>query len=143
FGERWGRHWLDVARYAESHGFTIDGARSIWKYREWVIDAFNDNMPFDRFTVEQLAGDLLLAQRSTTAPKAVPPNSTERTNALSSSSPFEGGDGGDSPSNALASLDDRLGALIATGFHRNTLINQEGGTDAEPFRVESIVDRVN
>ncbi|MBW3542588.1 MAG: DUF1549 domain-containing protein, partial [Planctomycetes bacterium] len=50
FGERWGRHWLDAARYADSNGFTIDGPRSIWKYRDWVIEAFNRDLPFDRFT---------------------------------------------------------------------------------------------
>src|SRR5262249_55824300 len=59
FGERWGRHWLDQARYADSNGYSIDAPRSIWKYRDWVIDAMNQDMPFDRFTIEQLAGDLL------------------------------------------------------------------------------------
>ena len=59
FGEHMARYWLDGARYADSHGYHIDSTRSIWKYREWVIDAFNQNMPFDQFTVEQLAGDLL------------------------------------------------------------------------------------
>jgi len=99
YGERWGRHWLDAARYADSNGFNIDAPRSIWKYRDWVIDALNRDLPFDRFTIEQLAGDLL-------------PKATQQ-------------------------------QLIATGFHRNTLINQEGGIDVEQFRVESIVDRVN
>ncbi|MEC9009690.1 MAG: PSD1 and planctomycete cytochrome C domain-containing protein [Planctomycetota bacterium] len=99
YGERWGRHWLDLARYADSDGFTIDGARSIWKYRDWVIDAINANMAFDRFSTEQLAGDLI--------PKS------------------------------------RLDQLVATGFHRNTLINQEGGTDDEQFRVDAVVDRIN
>lgn len=99
YGERWARHWLDVARYADSNGFTIDGPRSIWKYRDWVINAINQNMPFDQFVKEQLAGDLL-------------PNPT-------------------------------TAQLIATGFHRNTLINQEGGTNPEQFRVEAVVDRVN
>ena len=99
YGERWGRHWLDIARYADSNGFTIDGARSIWPYRDWVIKAINDDLPFDQFVIEQLAGDLL--------PK---PTSDQ---------------------------------IVATGFHRNTLINQEGGTDKEQFRVESVVDRVN
>ena len=98
YGERWGRHWLDMARYADSNGYTVDGARSIWKYRDWVVDALNRDLPFDRFAVEQLAGDLL------------PGATTDQ--------------------------------LIATGFHRNTLINQEGGTDAEQFRVDSIYDRV-
>ncbi len=99
FGERWGRHWLDIARYADSNGYTIDGARSIWKYRDWVLDAVNSDLPFDQFTVEQLAGDLL-------------PNPQ--------------------PSQ-----------VVATGFHRNTLINQEGGTDQEQFRVEAVADRVS
>jgi hypothetical protein len=99
YGERWGRHWLDIAHYADSNGYTIDGARSIWKYRDWVIDSLNDDLPFDRFTVEQLAGDLLVGARPD--------------------------------------------QLIATGFHRNTLVNEEGGTDPEQFRVEAVVDRVN
>jgi len=98
-GERWGRHWLDVARYADTNGYSIDGPRSIWKYRDWVIDAVNRDLPFDRFTIEQLAGDLL-------------PNATTE-------------------------------QKIATGFHRNTQINQEGGIDLEQFRVEGVVDRVN
>jgi hypothetical protein len=59
FGEQMARYWLDGARYADSHGYHIDSTRDIWKYREWVIDAFNQNMPFDQFTVEQIAGDLL------------------------------------------------------------------------------------
>ncbi len=98
YGERWGRHWLDVARYADSNGYSIDAPREIWKYRDWVIDAFNRDMPFDQFVIEQVAGDML-------------PNAT---------------------------LDQR----IATGFHRNTPINQEGGIDKEQFRVESVADRV-
>jgi mono/diheme cytochrome c family protein len=99
YGERWGRHWLDLARYADSNGYTRDFGRQIWKYREWVIEAINANMPFDQFTIEQIAGDML-------------PEATEQ-------------------------------QLVATGFHRNTLINEEGGTDAEQFRVEAVVDRVN
>ncbi len=99
YGERWGRYWLDQARYADSHGYTIDGDRVMWPYRDWVIRAVNDDMPFDRFTIEQLAGDLL-------------PNPSKP-------------------------------QLVATGFHRNTLINQEGGTDNEQFRNEEVVDRVN
>jgi hypothetical protein len=99
YGERWARHWLDLARYADSNGYSIDAPRSIWKYRDWVIDAFNKDMPFDRFVTEQLAGDLL-------------PNATVQ-------------------------------QQVATGFHRNTPFNEEGGIDLEQFRVESIVDRVN
>jgi hypothetical protein len=99
YGERWARHWLDLARYADSNGFTRDFARSIWKYRDWVIDSVYHDRPFDQFVVEQIAGDML-------------PDAT---------------------------VDQR----IATGFHRNTLFNEEGGTDPEQFRVESVVDRVN
>jgi mono/diheme cytochrome c family protein len=99
YGERWGRHWLDLARYADSNGYSIDSPRSIWKYRDWVIDAINKDMPFDRFTIEQIAGDML-------------PNAT-------------------------------LAQKTATGFHRNTQINEEGGIDLEQFRIDSIVDRVN
>ncbi len=98
YGERWGRVWLDVARYADSNGYSIDAPRSIWKYRDWVISAFNRDLPYDQFVIEQLAGDLLPG----------------------------------------ATLEQR----IATGFHRNTQINQEGGIDKEQFRIESIFDRV-
>lgn len=98
YGERWGRWWLDQARYADSNGYSIDAPRSIWKFRDWVVKAFNNNMPFDQFTVEQLAGDLL-------------PGATQS-------------------------------QKIATGFHRNTQINQEGGIDKEQFRVDSVFDRV-
>jgi hypothetical protein len=98
YGERWGRHWLDQARYADSNGYTIDGERVMWPYRDWVIQALNQDKPFDRFTVEQLAGDLL-------------PNPTKS-------------------------------HLVATGFHRNTVINEEGGVDPEQARVEQVMDRV-
>lgn len=99
YGERWGRIWLDSARYADSNGFEKDAARSIWPYRDWVIQAFNKDMPFDRFTIEQLAGDLL-------------PNAT-----------FE--------------------QRIATGFLRNSMMNQEGGIEPEQFRVEALTDRMD
>ena len=99
YGERWGRHWLDQARYADSNGYAIDAPREMWPYRDWVIEALNRDQPFDQFTIDQLAGDLL-AQ----------PTKHQ---------------------------------LIATGFHRNTLINQEGGTDREQFRVEAAMDRAN
>ena len=59
YGEHAARYWLDAARYADSHGYHIDSERSMWKYRDWVINAYNKNMPFDQFTTEQLAGDLL------------------------------------------------------------------------------------
>ncbi|MCB1122990.1 MAG: DUF1553 domain-containing protein, partial [Verrucomicrobiae bacterium] len=59
FGERWAQPWLDLARYADTKGYEKDGTRTVWPYRDWVIDALNDNMPFDQFTIEQIAGDLL------------------------------------------------------------------------------------
>src|SRR5205823_3496214 len=59
FGERMAERWLDAARYADSHGYQTDGERQMWRWRDWVIDAFNQNMPFDRFTIEQIAGDML------------------------------------------------------------------------------------
>ncbi|MCS1411370.1 MAG: hypothetical protein M2R45_04570 [Verrucomicrobia subdivision 3 bacterium] len=99
FGERWARVWLDLARYADSAGYADDPPRTIWGYRDYVIRALNDNMPFDQFTVEQLAGDLL-------------PNPT-------------------------------TSQLVATAFHRNTMTNNEGGTNDEQFRNEAIIDRVN
>ena len=59
FGEHWARMWLDLARYADSAGYADDRPRTIWAYRDYVIRAFNDNLPFDQFSIEQLAGDLL------------------------------------------------------------------------------------
>ncbi len=99
FGERQARPWLDQARYADTNGYEKDGIRSIWAYRDWVIRAFNRDLPFDQFTIEQIAGDLL------------PGVTTEE--------------------------------RIATGFHRNTIVNAEGGVDDEEFRVAAVVDRVN
>jgi hypothetical protein len=99
YGERWARWWLDLARYADTNGFEKDRPRSIWPYRDWVIQAFNQDMPFDRFTIEQMAGDML--------PEAA------------------------------------TSQIVATGFHRNTMTNEEGGIDVEQFRFESIVDRVH
>jgi mono/diheme cytochrome c family protein len=99
FGEAWARVWLDLARYADSQGYAEDRPRVIWPFRDWVIQALNQNMPFDQFTVEQLAGDLL-------------PDPTDE-------------------------------KLRATGFHRNTLTNTEGGTDDEEFRNAAVVDRVS
>jgi len=99
FGERWARVWLDLARYADSSGYADDPARTIWAFRDYVIRSLNDNKPFDQFTIEQIAGDLL-----------------------------------DNPSQEQ---------LIATAFHRNTLTNNEGGTNDEEFRNVAVVDRVN
>ncbi|MEJ7618691.1 MAG: PSD1 and planctomycete cytochrome C domain-containing protein [Pyrinomonadaceae bacterium] len=99
YGERWGRHWLDAARYADTNGFEKDDTRSIWPYRDWVINAVNRDLPFDQFTVEQLAGDLL--------PKPT------------------------------------LEQRVATGFLRNSMLNEEGAVDPEQFRVEGLIDRVD
>ncbi|PIB37984.1 PSD1 and planctomycete cytochrome C domain-containing protein [Maribacter sp. 4G9] len=99
FGEKWASWWLDLARYADTKGYEKDNGRTMWRYRDWVIDAFNKDMPYDQFTIEQLAGDLL--------------------------------------------PDPSVDQLIATAFHRNTMNNDEGGTDDEEFRVAAVMDRVN
>lgn len=99
YGERWGRVWLDAARYADSDGFEKDKPRFVWFYRDWVIRALNADMPYDQFIIKQLAGDLL-------------PDATQ---------------------------DDR----VATGFLRNSMINEEGGVDPEQFRMEAMFDRMD
>lgn len=99
YGEHWARMWLDLARYADTKGYEKDRPRTIWRYRDWVIEALNRDLPFDQFTIEQLAGDLL------------PEPTTDQ--------------------------------LIATAFHRNTMVNDEGGTDNEEFRVAAVKDRVD
>jgi mono/diheme cytochrome c family protein len=99
YGERWGRVWLDGARYADSDGFEKDKSREVWFYRDWVINALNRDLPYDEFVIKQIAGDLL-------------PNSTQ---------------------------DDR----VATGFLRNSMINEEGGVDPEQFRMEAMFDRMD
>jgi hypothetical protein len=98
YGEKWASWWLDLARYADTKGYERDVYRNMWRYRDWVIKAFNEDKAFNQFTIEQLAGDML-----------------------------------ESPT------DDQL---IATGFHRNTMNNDEGGTEDEEFRVASLIDRV-
>jgi len=99
YGEHMARNWLDVARYADSNGYSLDASREIWAWRDWVINALNNNMPFDQFTIEQIAGDLL-------------PSATDS-------------------------------QIIATGFHRNTMFNEEGGIDPEEFRTKAVKDRVS
>lgn len=100
FGEKWARHWLDLARYSDSDGYRQDDFRPhAWRYRHWVIQALNRDLPFDRFTLDQIAGDLLP-------------------------------DGG-------------IESRVATGFHRNTPSNREGGTNMVQFRFEQVVNRVN
>ncbi|MEJ0081491.1 MAG: DUF1549 domain-containing protein [Puia sp.] len=99
YGEKWTSMWLDLARYADTKGYERDDSRTIWKYRDWLIHAFNEDKPYDVFLKEQIAGDLL-------------PDPT----------------------------DDQY---IATAFHRNTMTNDEGGTDNEEFRTTAVLDRVN
>src|SRR5579871_4819734 len=99
YGERWAAMWLDLARYADTKGYERDDVREIWRYRDWLINAFNNDEPYDKFLTEQIAGDLL-------------PNPTDA-------------------------------QYIATAFHRNTMTNDEGGTDNEEFRTAAILDRVN
>jgi hypothetical protein len=100
YGERWARYWLDLARYSDSDGYRQDDFRPhAWRYRHWVIEAFNRDMPFDQFTIEQIAGDVL------------PGSTTEQ--------------------------------KVATGFHRNTPSNREGGTDMNQFRFEQVINRTN
>jgi hypothetical protein len=98
YGEKWAAMWLDLARYADTKGYEADVGRNIWKYRDWLIHAFNDDKPYDQFLTEQLAGDLM-------------PNATDE-------------------------------QYIATAFHRNTMTNDEGGTDNEEFRTSAVMDRV-
>jgi hypothetical protein len=99
YGERWGRMWLDVARYADSDGFEKDKPRFVWMYRDWVINALNAGMPYDEFLIEQIAGDML-------------PDATQD-------------------------------QIVATGFLRNSMINEEGGIDPEQFRMEAMFDRMD
>ncbi len=99
YGEKWTSLWLDLARYADTKGYERDDSRNIWRYRDWVIHAFNNNMRYDSFIVKQIAGDLL-------------PNATDED-------------------------------YIATAFNRNTMTNDEGGTDNEEFRTAAVLDRVN
>ncbi len=99
YGERWTAMWMDLARYADSKGYERDYIRSIWRYRDWLINAFNQDKPYNQFITEQLAGDLL-------------PDPTDE-------------------------------QFLATAFHRNTMNNDEGGTDNEEFRTAAILDRVN
>ena len=99
YGERWGRIWLDAARYADSDGFEKDKQRRVWFYRDWVINALNRDLPYNQFIIDQIAGDLL-------------PHATQD-------------------------------QIVATGFLRNSMINEEGGIDPEQFRMEAMFDRMD
>jgi hypothetical protein len=99
YGERWGRIWLDAARYADSNGYEKDQPRRVWFYRDWVINALNRDLPYNQFIIEQIAGDLL-------------PHPTQD-------------------------------QIVATGFLRNSMLNEEGGIDPEQFRMEAMFDRMD
>jgi hypothetical protein len=99
YGERWGQQWLDAARYADSDGFEKDKPRSVWMYRDWVVQSLNRDLPYDQFVQQQIAGDL-------------------------------------SPS---VTQDE----MVATGFLRNSMLNEEGGIDPEQFRMEAMFDRMD
>lgn len=98
-GEKWARHWLDVARYSDSNGYERDYPREQWAWRDWVVRALNEDMPYDRFVIEQIAGDLLL-------------NHTQA-------------------------------QMVATGFLRNSMTNEEGAIIPEQFRMEEMFDRMD
>ncbi len=119
FGERMVWEWLEAARYADTNGYQGDPTRAMWYWRDWAIGAFNANLPFDQFTVEQIAGDLL--PQAEEAGKSQAKGGT----LAASSLPAE-----------------RQAQLIATGFHRNHMINGEGGRIAEESRVDYVQDRV-
>jgi hypothetical protein len=133
FGERWARVWLDAARYADSDGFEKDKPRFVWTYRDWVVNAFNANMPYDQFLVEQIAGDLLA--REGEAPAEPQPTSHNQSSAkpYPATSRLSG-------SFALPMDQDKL---VATGFVRNSMLNEEGGIDPEQFRMEAMFDRMD
>jgi hypothetical protein len=99
YGEKWARHWLDLARYADSNGYEKDLPRDMWAWRDWVINAFNRDLPFDQFVIEQIAGDLL-------------PTATQD-------------------------------QLVATGFLRNSMLNEEGAIIPEEFRMAEMFDRID
>lgn len=99
FGEKWARHWLDVARYSDTNGYEKDLPREQWKWRDWVVGALNRDLPYDQFLIEQIAGDLL-------------PAATQE-------------------------------QIIATGFLRNSMINEEGAIIPEQFRMTEMFDRLD
>ncbi|OAI47887.1 hypothetical protein AYO44_08625 [Planctomycetaceae bacterium SCGC AG-212-F19] len=113
YGEHMARSWLDAARYGDTHGLHLDNYREMWPYRDWVIKAFNTNLPFDRFLIEQLAGDLLPSVANANAPVANAPGSP-----------------GD------------LDQLIATGYNRCHVTTSEGGSIEEEVYVRNVVDQV-
>lgn len=127
-GEHLAVDWLDVARYADTSGYQNDGPREMWRWRDWVIGAFNDNLPFDDFTVAQLAGDLVLAERERRTNPAVATTAEE---ILRQTRGF------------LPRDPQAIDWLIATGFQRNHRGNAEGGIIPEEYAVEYVADRVD
>ncbi|MGH7129175.1 MAG: DUF1549 domain-containing protein, partial [Planctomycetaceae bacterium] len=124
YGERMAVRWLDAARYADTNGYQNDGPREMWRWRDWVIDAYNAGMPFDQFTIEQLAGDLLPQER------------------MKDEGRMKADDGPKQNIHPSSFNDHRLQRLIATGFNRNHRGNAEGGIVPEEYAVEYVVDRV-
>ncbi len=140
YGERWARHWLDLARYADSNGYTIDSARSIWPFRDWVIQALNADLPFDEFTIHQLAGDLLPDAAEGEEERTYGRTDVRTSRSAEAPDPAHPHVSTSTRPHVHTSMQPRL---VATGFHRNTLINEEGGADPEQFRVEAVADRVS
>ena len=99
YGEKWARHWLDLARYSDSNGYEKDLPREMWAWRDWVIDALNRDLSYDQFVIEQIAGDLL-------------PGATQD-------------------------------QVVATGFLRNSMLNEEGAIIPEEFRMVEMFDRID
>lgn len=124
YGERMASPWLDAARFADTNGYQTDGPRFMWRWRDWVIEAFNDNVPFDQLTIDQLAGDIVESHQ-----KRVPSRPGELNGSPTAS-----------PSNHPSAIANSR--LIATGFNRNHRGNAEGGIIPEEFRIEYVVDRV-
>ena len=129
YGERWARPWLDLCHYGDSDGHLTDQLRPVaWRYRDWVTRMLNDNLPFDEFTLRQLAGDLT----NSGEPEGVSPRTVVSTQARP---------GADAA--RLAKGRDSFDYILGTGFLRQTLSNREGGADLEEFRVAQIVDRTS
>ncbi len=129
YGERWARPWLDLCHYGDSDGHLTDQLRPVaWRYRDWVTRMLNENLPFDEFTVRQIAGDLLVRgqapQNSKLAEGSVLLQQNRNPPILNSAVP-----------------DPSFDHILGTGFLRQTLSNREGGADLEEFRVAQIVDR--
>lgn len=129
YGERWGRIWLDAARYADSNGYEKDAPREMWFYRDWVVNALNRDLPYDQFVIQQIAGDLLARNVEHQTSNAQRRSEEKKEDT----STFDVG----------RSNFDVQNLLVATGFLRNSMINEEGGADPEQFRMEAMYDRMD